>query len=163
MDISELRNPAVGRVFEDAAESYLANCSDWGTRSILGFDLVHAWRNFGKIREGGCRVDSHGISVFIDLAAFPVDAAERQTKIIAQTIWLFDRWKRFGGAEKMVYFAVSRTGGYHYCPFAGESQSRARAVPHNRSELVLFGISAEEKKKPDRGIWPATAPHFDRK
>jgi len=74
---------------------------------IFWFRPVHAWRN-SKIRSGR-RVDTHGISVFIDLAAFRLRPIERKPKIIAQTIWLFDL--EDSALEEMVSFSVSRTGG----------------------------------------------------
>jgi glycosyltransferase involved in cell wall biosynthesis len=134
---------------EDAAESLFGKLFRLGTRSILGFDLVHAWRNFGKIREADV-VWTHTESQYLSiLLLFRLMPAERRPKIIAQTIWLFDRWKRFGAPRKWFISQLAAQADIITVHSPENLKVAHELFPHNRSELVLFGISAEEKKKPD--------------
>ena len=134
---------------QDAVESIFGKLLRLGMRTILGFDLVHAWRNFEKISEADV-VWTHTESQYLSiLLLFRLRPIERKPKIIAQTIWLFDRWKRFGALKKWLIHRLAAQADI-ITVHSPENLKVARELfPQNRSELVLFGISAEEKKKPD--------------
>jgi glycosyltransferase involved in cell wall biosynthesis len=134
---------------QDTVESIFGKLFRLGMRTILGFDLVHAWRNFGKISEADVvwtHTESQYLSILLLLRIMPL---ERKPKLIAQTIWLFDRWRRFGALRKWFIYRLAAQADIITVHSPENLKAACELFPQNHSELVLFGISAEEKKKPD--------------
>ena len=65
-----------------------------GIRVLLGFDLIHAWRNFDGIRNADVvwtHTESQFLAILLLLRNTP---RHRRPKLIAQSVWLFDQWHR---------------------------------------------------------------------
>src|ERR1700738_3490983 len=66
-----------------------------GIRAILGFDLIHAWRNFEGMRNADVvwtHTESQFLAILLLLQSRP---PARRPKLIAQSVWLFDQWHKF--------------------------------------------------------------------
>ena len=76
-----------------------------GLRVILGFDLVHAYHQRRGIREAEV-VWTHTESQFLGVAALLQKAGG--PKVIAQSVWLFDRWDGLNVVHKWLYRRLIR-------------------------------------------------------
>ena len=110
---------------------------------LLGFDLVHAWRNRHAITNADI-VWTMTETEFMAVAALPfVCRSMRRPRVIAQTIWMFDRWGSFFPmhrwmARKLlerVDVLTVHTGAYVPVIRSIASEADVRVLP--------FGISRE--------------------
>jgi glycosyltransferase involved in cell wall biosynthesis len=125
-----------------------------GMRWLLGFDFIHAWRNRSGIRNADVvwtHTESQHLAILLLLALRP---RRRRPKIIAQSIWLFDRWPRFSPLRRF-FFARLLSRADLLTVHSPENLQRARELfPGIRSRLVLFGVrndpSDEVRHRPVR-------------
>jgi glycosyltransferase involved in cell wall biosynthesis len=140
---------------QDPSESALARLVRLGIRAISGFDLIHAWRNFEGMRRADV-IWTHTESQFLAiLLLFQLRSGARRPKLIAQSVWLFDRWNRFSALRRWLFSRLIRQADILTVHSPENLSVAQRLFPGFRSELVLFGISADEK------IAPALRPKTD--
>jgi glycosyltransferase involved in cell wall biosynthesis len=119
-----------------------------GIRALLGFDLVHAWRNRAGIRNAEAvwtHTESQFLSILLLLRSTP--RAERP-KLIAQSVWLFDQWPRFSAPRRWLFAKLIRQADILTVHSPENLAVARRLFPEVRSELVLFGIAADVKTAP---------------
>jgi glycosyltransferase involved in cell wall biosynthesis len=135
---------------EDKPENVLQKFLRLGVRAVLGFDLVHAKRNFRRIRQADV-VWTHTESQYLSiLLLFRFISHDLRPKLIAQSVWLFDRWNRFGVLRRRLFANLIRQADI-LTVHSPENLKLAREFfPQVPSKLVLFGISADQKEKPRR-------------
>ena len=124
-----------------------------GLRAVLGFDVLHAWRNRKAIRAADVvwtHTESQHLAVSQVFALQRLAPAERP-KLLAQSVWLMDGWDRLSGLRRTYYRRLMRSADiltFH----SRENLALARQRLADRpSELVLFGINASEQAPPVRG------------
>ncbi|MCI0540697.1 MAG: glycosyltransferase [Verrucomicrobiales bacterium] len=128
----------------DKAENPVEKLFRLALRLVLGFDFVHAWRNRKGIYDGDVvwtYTESQNLAI---LLLFLITQPKQRPRLLANIVWLFDRWPKFPAPNRWLFRKLlSRADLLTVnCP---ESLKAARKiVPHVRSELVLFGIMAEE-------------------
>lgn len=118
------------------------------TRAVLGFDLVHAWRNRTAIRSADVvwtHTETQGLAVaaLLFLRKRPVRPA-----LILQNVWLIDRWPKYPPPHRWLFTKLLRTA--DALTFHSE-RNRAKAaelLSPARCDLVMFGIRSEEKVAP---------------
>jgi glycosyltransferase involved in cell wall biosynthesis len=112
-----------------------------GFRAILGFDIVHAWRNRAQL------MNSDIVWTHTETQALAVCLLRRLMRqntlrpaLIAQSIWLFDNWARLPLYKKKLYrwlFARADVLTVH----SPLNKSLAEKLfPQNRVEIVRYGI-----------------------
>lgn len=120
-------------------------------RVLLKFDLVHAWRN----RRGICSADvvwTHTESQHAAiLLLFLMMRGERRPKLIAQSVWLFDRWSKMNVANRWIFRKLLAHADILTVLSSANLQRARELFPKIRSELVLFGIRPDEKSEPRQG------------
>ena len=117
-------------------------------RVIAGFDLVHAWRNFDGIRNADV-VWTHTESQFLSiLFLFRFLPAGARPRMISQSVWLFDRWPRFSGLRRWLFSKLLCQADVLTVHSPDNLAVARRLFPSVRSELLLFGIAADEKVAP---------------
>ena len=134
----------------DVPETKVGKILRLGIRVLLGCDLVHAWRNRRGIREADV-VWTHTESQFLSVLLLlqPTPRAKRPN-IIAQSVWLFDRWSRLSPIRRWFYSKLLRQADL-LTFLSPENLKRARTLfPQSRAELVLFGINTENVVVPER-------------
>lgn len=75
----------------DRSESRLRAFTRRGLAWVLGFDLIHAWRNREQIRSADIVVthtEHEHLAVLLLLRIW----RDRRVKVICQSIWLWDKW-----------------------------------------------------------------------
>lgn len=134
---------------EDHAETWPSKVVRLGLRRLLGFDLVHVWRNRRMIL-GADAVWTH--TEFEHLATLALLRSYRfrpKPKMIAQSIWLFDQWRRLSTTKRWLYRTLLKHADVLTVQSPANLMVLRRLLPQNRSELVLYGNDIS-------GLRPAT-------
>ena len=95
---------------EDANENRLTELARRGMRRLLGCDLVHAWRNRKALFAPTSCGPTPSKSISRCWRSGNADARDRRPKLIAQSVWLFDRWHRFSAPRRWVYRHLLSSG-----------------------------------------------------
>lgn len=140
---------------QDHPESKLAQFFRLGIRVMLGFDLIHAWRNFRQMQKADI-IWTHTESQFLAiLTLFQLTPGTARPKLIAQSVWLFDEWHSFSKVRKMLLSRLVANADTLTVHSPENLELAKRLFPKVRSELVLFGIAADTKivpaLRPSRG------------
>lgn len=133
---------------EDRHEAALGKLFRLGIRAILGFDLIHAWRNFDGIRSADVvwtHTESQFLSILLLLQSTP---RARRPKLIAQSVWVFDQWHGFSALKQRLLSRLIMQADVLAAHSPENLAVAKRLFPEVRSELVLFGIAADTKITP---------------
>jgi glycosyltransferase involved in cell wall biosynthesis len=129
---------------EDKIENRLERFFRRGLAFIVGVDVVHAWRNRKGIHNSEI-VWTHAEQQYLAvLILFRILFWKRRPKLIAQSVWLFDRWQSLSSVRRWFYTKLIAKADM-LTVLSPENLKVARALfPYVRSEFVLFGINADE-------------------
>ena len=86
----------------DHAESPVVRLLRRGIAFLLGFDLVHAWRNRGAIAAAEV-VWTHTEKEYLAIALLERLGRVPHRPMIAQSVWLWDRWRKAGPVRRALY------------------------------------------------------------
>ncbi|MCJ8240545.1 glycosyltransferase [Peteryoungia algae] len=118
----------------------------YGLRLLLGFDFVHAWRQRHEF-ENADVIWTHTESQYLAVAAVARLRGIR-TKIIGQTVWLFDSWNMLSAPKRYLYsFLIKRVDVLTFLSPAN-MQVADTLFPDSDLRLVSFGIPAETTVAP---------------
>jgi glycosyltransferase involved in cell wall biosynthesis len=139
---------------EDHQEGRLGTLLRLVVRALLGFDLVHAWRNrhgifAAEIVWTGTE-SQHLAVLFLSLFRSP----QRSPKVIAQSIWLFDTWPRLWAPKRWLYARLMADAAL-LTMHSDEGLKVARALfPKQRAMTMLYGIRADEMTRREQRVAP---------
>jgi glycosyltransferase involved in cell wall biosynthesis len=135
---------------EDRRESAFGATLRLGVRLLLGFDLVHAWRNRCGIRAADIvwtGTESQYLAVLLLLRWW---GRPDRPKVIAQSIWLFDVWPRLSIPKRLLYRSLIGDAAA-LTVHSEEGLKVARALfPRHRALFMPYGITADDMVPPDR-------------
>lgn len=123
-----------------------------GLRWALGFDLVHAWRNRAAINAADV-VWTHTESQHLAISQlFAAQGGKREDrpKLLAQSVWLMDRWGGFSKLRQAYYRRLMRQADVLTFHSRLNLAMMEKEMPQTRCELVPFGINASEMHPPVR-------------
>ncbi len=110
----------------------------------IRIDVIHAWRNRKGIYDSDVVWTHTEIQYLAVLILFRILFWKRRPKLIAQSVWLFDRWPGFSLTRRWLLSRLIAKADI-LTVLSPENLKVARAVfPNVRSELVLFGINVDE-------------------
>jgi glycosyltransferase involved in cell wall biosynthesis len=128
---------------EDHEESSLVRFVRRALLRVLGFDLVHAFRNRRAIAGADIVWTMEEIQ-FLAVCALPwVAWGMRRPRLIAQTVWLWNRWEQYSGLRRAMLRRLLRRADaltFHserYLPVV------ERWLPGSQPRLLPFGISLD--------------------
>jgi glycosyltransferase involved in cell wall biosynthesis len=133
---------------QDKKESAPEKLLRLGIRVLLGFDLIHAWRNFDSIRNADVvwtHTESQYLAILLLLRSTP---RNRRPKLIAQSVWLFDQWHTLPALKQRLLSMLIRQADILTVLSPANLAVAKRLFPEVRSELVLFGIAVDRKVEP---------------
>jgi hypothetical protein len=87
---------------EDKTRNKLEQSVGSWIMSILGVDIVHAWDNRNGIYASDVVWTHTEIQYLAVLLLFRIFFWKRHPKLIAQSVWLFDRWQSLGVARRWI-------------------------------------------------------------
>lgn len=130
---------------EDYPEGRLSGWLRLAVRAILGFDLVHAWRNRKGILPADVvwtHTESQSLSVLL-LVGLSLWTA-RRPKVIAQTVWLIDSWDSYFFAKRALYrWLLRRADTLTFLSTSAAARAQ-QLFPRARVEFVKYGIRADQ-------------------
>lgn len=127
----------------DSPEGRIAELVRKGMARILGFDIVHVWRHRDQIRRSDIvwtHTEREHLAVALMLQT--MNARERP-KLLAQSVWLIDRWEQFNPAKRFLYRLLVGTA--DVLTFHSDiNAAKARSLRLNSDiRVVPFGISVD--------------------
>jgi glycosyltransferase involved in cell wall biosynthesis len=135
---------------QDGREGPFGGALRMGIRFLLGFDLVHAWRNRCGIYAADVvwtGTESQHLAVLL-LLRWP--RRDRRPKVIAQSIWLFDTWPRLPAPKRWLYHRLI-TDAAALTVHSGEGLRVARGLfPRQRAMFMPYGIGGDAMVPPVR-------------
>lgn len=131
----------------DHPETYLAKVWRYAIRLILGFDLVHAWRNRDGIRASDI-VWTHTESQGLAVAWILRRCAAPRPLLLMQSVWLMDRWPHMCPARRWWFQRLLRSADVLTFHSPMNTADARAAFPGHRVELVLYGIAIDAMRKP---------------
>jgi glycosyltransferase involved in cell wall biosynthesis len=135
---------------------------------LLGFDLVHAWRNRRAIAEAHV-VWTHTEREHLALALLKRGRVlPPRVRVIGQSVWLWDRWPHISPLRRFFYrwlLSVVEVHTTHSRQNAtiGERQlgRRVYAVPYGTHQLTMLGSHAAPDSDRVRVVAPGNDAHRD--
>lgn len=133
---------------EDADENALTRFCRLALRRMVGFDLIHAWRN----RKGLFAADIVWTHTEIEnmavLLLFWFCRKGRQAKVIANCVWLFDRWPSLSWPRRFIYRELLKHADAVTTFSPANMQVAKSVLPGVRCEYIRWGATIEDLKKP---------------
>jgi glycosyltransferase involved in cell wall biosynthesis len=111
-------------------------------RRILGFDLIHVWRNWDLVSSSDV-VWTVTETEYLSVLFIPWLQGKKPPKLIANNIWIFDQWKSLSPIRRALYGALLKdvsviaVHSKQYIPII------CRIVPDADVRLVYFGVSSD--------------------
>lgn len=129
---------------EDKKENRLDRSFRLWIKSIIGVDLVHAWRNRKGIYDSDIVWTHTELQYIAVLMLFHILFWKPRPKLIAQSVWLYDRWQDLGLLKRWVFSRLIAKADI-LTVLSPENLKVARTLfPHIRSEFIPFGINVDE-------------------
>ena len=138
---------------EDADESLVTRFVRRGLSRVLGLDLIHAWRS----RRALLTVDAVWTHTeresLAAIALFRLVRPRPRPRIVAQCVWLFDRWNGFSWPRRAAYRWLLKEADVVTTLSPENREAARRIIPEIPTELVLFGVGSQDRMRaPRRGI-----------
>lgn len=121
-----------------------------GLGAPLGFDIVNAWRNRDSIMAADV-VWTHTESQFLGVCALLALRRRDRTarpRLLAQAVWLIDRWPRLNPLHRWLWRRLIRQADVLTFHSPLNLAAARRLFPDQRCELVRFGIRADHREPP---------------
>jgi glycosyltransferase involved in cell wall biosynthesis len=116
----------------------------------LGFDLIHAWRTRAQLLSADVvwtHTEREHLAALLLLRMLRVP---NRPRIIAQSVWLFDKWSKLSWIRRRIYIRLLREADV-LTTLSPENLKLVRhLLPESRCDLVMFGIKFEPAASPIR-------------
>jgi len=127
---------------EDREESRPFRFLRKGLLKILGFDMIHAWYNRTLLSTSDVVWTHTEREYLAALCLWWLQAPKILPKIIAQSVWLFDRWNHFSPVRRTFYRKLI-SGADVLTVLSPDNLNQARKLfPDKRCEFMPFGIDS---------------------
>ncbi|GII99187.1 glycosyltransferase group 1 protein [Sediminihabitans luteus] len=118
---------------------------------LLGFDLLHVWRNRRLVRESDV-VWTHTEREHLAVAALLVlRRRDRRPRVLAQSVWLWDRWPTFGAVRRAVLARLLRRQDVEVVHSTLNRADSEQAVPGRLVVSVPFGTTPPRAAHAEQG------------
>ena len=125
---------------EDRSESRLTKYLRSALRLFLGFDLIHAWRNRHAIRSADVIWVNTEYEHLAALCLLIRQPRGRRPIIIAESVWLFDRWPRFWAPRRWFYRRLLADADVLAVHSPANQRVARDLFPEKRVEFIPFGV-----------------------
>jgi glycosyltransferase involved in cell wall biosynthesis len=118
---------------------------------VLGFDLIHAWRNRSQLQSADVvwtHTEREHLAV---LLLSRLQRVKRPPKLIAQCVWLFDRWSSFSPIRRWSYRQLLKRADVITTQSPDDQAAASRIFPEIATELILSGAAVEGLAPPQKG------------
>lgn len=135
---------------EDVRERWLVRRVRTAARRVLGFDLLHAWRNWHRARCADV-IWTHTEVEYLAMAALRSISRRRSPIILAQSVWMWDDWASISAAKRALYLRLLRACEMEVTLSRVNAGIARRLAPGRLVYSVLFGADIQ-------GVRTRTAP-----
>jgi glycosyltransferase involved in cell wall biosynthesis len=133
---------------QDKDEGRFGRVGRLALRKLLGFDLIHVWRNRRRLLAADIVWTHTELEHLGVLTLFGIFRRHYRPKLIANCVWLFDRWPRLSPAKRFLYRTLLREANI-VTTFSPDNLNLARQLlPSVRCECILWGGVTHEMTPP---------------
>ncbi|GBH23718.1 glycosyltransferase [Burkholderia vietnamiensis] len=129
---------------QDRRENRVAGVARRALKAAPGFDVVHAWRNRGALLNADV-IWTHTEQEHL-AAALILKLAGAQGKrplLLAQSVWLFDKWSSFGAPRRWLYRKLVARADVLTTP-ARDNAQLCRRYPGRDATFVYYGLNTQD-------------------
>ncbi|HVB80554.1 MAG TPA: glycosyltransferase family 4 protein [Candidatus Binataceae bacterium] len=135
---------------EDERENALTTFCRLALRRIIGFDLIHAWRNRKELFAADIVWTHTEIENLAVLFLFRFCRRSRQPKVIANCVWLFDRWPHLPWPKRFMYRELLKRADAVTTFSPANIQIAKKLLPSVRCEYIRWGATIDDLRTPSR-------------
>jgi glycosyltransferase involved in cell wall biosynthesis len=128
---------------QDGDEGRVVEIVRLSLRHALGFDLIHAWRNRKGILGADVIWTHTELEHLAVLMLLQLISPPTRPRLIAQSVWLFDRWHKLSGPKRWLYRRLLEQADVLTVQSPDNLKIVRELFPRKQSDLVLFGINLE--------------------
>jgi len=133
---------------QDGDESRLLEVLRLSLRQALGFDLMHAWRNRKGILGADVIWTHTELEHLAVLVLLRLISAPTRPRLIAQSLWLFDRWHKLSPPKRWLYLRLLEQADVLTVQSPDNLKILRELFPRKQSDLVQFGINLDSMVPP---------------
>jgi glycosyltransferase involved in cell wall biosynthesis len=127
---------------EDGYENRVTRFIRLALRRSLGFDLLHAWQNRAALQNADIVWTHTELEHLGVLLLWWLSQPASRPKIIAQSVWLYDRWDSFSAPKKWLFRKLLKQADV-LTVLSPENLVKAHELfPEIPAEFVRFGIDS---------------------
>lgn len=144
---------------QDGSESKLTRFARRGLKLVLGFDIIHAWRNRRAILESDVvwtHTEQEHLAVALVLLTHAKKGGARPL-LLAQSIWLLDRWPGYSALRRAVYRRLLARADL-LTTLASDNAARCGDYFGRPARRVLYGLDTNDFPLTPPAHWTPHAP-----
>jgi glycosyltransferase involved in cell wall biosynthesis len=129
-------------LFSTHSPSWITSLLSKVCQKLLGFDVPHAYRNRAKIRQAEAvwtmtESESFAVAILSRLGISP------KLPLVANVIWLFDRWQTISWSKRIIYKILAREISV-ITVHSDRCLPQAKLIfPNTTCELMHFGVNTD--------------------
>lgn len=142
----------------DEPENKIVRLVRRGLKAALGFDFIHTWRNRAEILNSDV-VWTHTEHEHLSAALLLLmkGRARGNPMLLAQSVWLFDKWAGFGALRKFFYRKLLARADV-LTTHATENAQMARDYLKRDVQQVFYGINPRDFPLQEPAAWQPNTP-----
>ncbi|WP_060856907.1 glycosyltransferase [Caballeronia sordidicola] len=142
----------------DEPENKIVRLVRRGLKAALGFDFIHTWRNRAEILNSDV-VWTHTEHEHLSAALLLLikGRARGNPMLLAQSVWLFDKWAGFGALRKFFYRKLLARADV-LTTHATENAQMARDYLKRDVQQVFYGINPRDFPLLEPAAWQPNTP-----
>jgi glycosyltransferase involved in cell wall biosynthesis len=129
---------------EDAGEGRIGRLCRRGLTRALGFDVIHAWRHRRQLLAADVVWTHSERENLAVLALFRVFRPQSPPRVLAQCIWLFDRWPDLSAPTRALYRRLLASADVVTTLSRSNLALAHRLLPATRCEFLPFGATSPD-------------------
>jgi glycosyltransferase involved in cell wall biosynthesis len=133
---------------QDSNEGRFGRVGRLALRKLLGFDLIHVWQNRRRILAADIVWTHTELEHLGVLALFGLLRQRHRPKLIANCVWLFDRWARLSRIRRSLYQQLLKRADIVTTLSPENLEVARQLLPSVRCECVLFGAVVQKLASP---------------
>ncbi|MEW6341353.1 MAG: glycosyltransferase family 4 protein [Paraburkholderia sp.] len=143
---------------QDARESAPVRLLRRGLKAVLGFDLIHTWRNRAEILRSDV-IWTHTEHEYLSVALVLLLSGRRKAPplLLAQSVWLLDKWPGYGMLRRWLYRKLIARADV-LTTLASENAALCLRYLGRKATHVYYGLNTIDFPVQTPGEWQAHTP-----
>lgn len=143
---------------QDARERRIGSIVRRALKAALGFDIVHAWRNRDALLNADV-IWTHTEQEHLAAALVLKLGGQRGKRplLLAQSVWLFDRWAGYGALRRWLYRKLLARADV-LTTLARDNAALCRRYLQRDAVFVLYGLNTQDFPIDEPQQWRPSRP-----